>query len=63
MRRFTKMILTYKECIEKYKNHYSLMEALKCGEIYKISKGIYSTEKYVKDLSIFRNISSIFIRS
>ena len=47
------MILTYKECIEKYKNHYSLMKALKCGEIYKISKGIYSTEKYVKDLSIF----------
>ena len=47
------MILTYKECIEKYGNHYLLAKALNSGEIFRIEKGIYSTEKYVKDLAIF----------
>ena len=46
------MIITYKECIEKYKNDYTIKQKLKENTIYQISKGLYSTETNPSELEI-----------
>lgn len=46
------MILTYKECIEKYGNDYRLAKVVKEEEIYRVEPGLYSTERYSGELEI-----------
>ncbi len=46
------MLMNYDECLKKYKTDYQIKKKLKDGELYKIEKGIYSTEEYVPELSI-----------
>lgn len=46
------MILTYKECIEKYGNDYKLSMAVKEERIYRVEPGVYSTERYSSDLEV-----------
>ncbi len=47
------MIYTYKELKNKYKTVYSIKQALKKEEIYKIDKGIYSNNKYVNPMVLY----------
>ena len=46
------MILTYKECIEKFGNDYRLAMAVKEEGIYRVERGVYSTERYSSELAI-----------
>jgi len=46
------MILNYSECIHKYGNQNSLKKALQEKQIFKIEKGIYSTQEFVSDYEI-----------
>lgn len=46
------MLLSYEECIEKYKSDYQIKKQLNAGKLFKIEKGIYSTEQYVSELSV-----------
>ena len=46
------MILTYKECIEKYGNDYQLTRAVAEGSIYRVESGVYSTEQYSSELEV-----------
>ncbi|MBQ7360128.1 MAG: hypothetical protein IJW63_08540 [Lachnospiraceae bacterium] len=46
------MILTYKECIEKYGNDYQLTRAVAEKSIYRVEPGVYSTERYSTELEV-----------
>ena len=46
------MILTYKECIEKFGNDYQLTRAVAEEGIYRVESGLYSTERYSAELEI-----------
>lgn len=46
------MILSYKECIEKYGNDYQLERAIVEGKIYRVEAGLYSTTRYLAELEI-----------
>ena len=46
------MILSYNECLEKYKTDYRIKRAIAESELFKIEKGIYSEQKYVPELAI-----------
>lgn len=46
------MLLSYEECLERYRSDYQIKKQLAAGNIFKIEKGVYSTEKYVSELSI-----------
>ena len=46
------MILTYKQCIEKYGSDYMLKKEIEEGRIFQKEKGIYSTKKYCSGLEI-----------
>lgn len=46
------MILTYKECIEKYGNDYLLKKELESENLYLKEKGIYSSEKTCSELEV-----------
>lgn len=46
------MILTYKECIEKYGNDYQLARVIAEEGIYRVESGVYSTERYSSELEI-----------
>jgi len=46
------MILTYKECIEKYGSDYLLKKELAAGNIFQKEKGIYSLQKSCSELGI-----------
>lgn len=46
------MILTYKECIEKYGNDYRLAMAVREESIYRVEPGVYSTKRYSSDLEV-----------
>ena len=46
------MLYTYNECIKKYGSDYQLKKALSDQKLYKVEKGIYSSEKYASDLDV-----------
>jgi len=46
------MLLTYKQCMEKYHTDYKLKQALARGELFQLEKGIYSDKPYASDLAI-----------
>ena len=46
------MILTYKECIEKFGNDYKLATAVREECIYRVEPGVYSTNRYSSDLEV-----------
>ena len=46
------MILTYKECIEKFGNDYQLTKAVAEETIYRVEPGVYSTERYTSELEV-----------
>lgn len=46
------MILTYDECIARYQSDYQIKKKIEAGELYKLEKGIYSTEQCVPELSV-----------
>ena len=46
------MILTYKECIEKFGNDYKLAMAVREEGIYRVEPGVYSTQRYFFDLEV-----------
>lgn len=46
------MILTYKECIDKYGNDYQLKKAVLEKQIYWVESGLYSTNRYSSELEI-----------
>ena len=46
------MILSYKECIEKYGNDYQLSMAVAEEYIYRVEPGVYSTERYSSELEV-----------
>lgn len=46
------MVLTYKECIEKYGSDYMLKREIAEGRIYQKEKGIYSLQKFCSELEI-----------
>ena len=46
------MILTYKECIEKFGNDYQLAKAVAEKQIYRVESGIYSTDRYTSELEV-----------
>ncbi|MHB1485323.1 MAG: type IV toxin-antitoxin system AbiEi family antitoxin domain-containing protein [Saccharofermentanales bacterium] len=46
------MILSYKQCIEKYKSNYGIKKAIASGNLFNIEKGIYSEKKYEPELAV-----------
>jgi len=46
------VVLTYKQCIEKFNSDYGIKRAIRTGEIYQIERGIYSNQKHVSTLAI-----------
>lgn len=46
------MVLTYKECIEKFGSDYLLKKAIDEGKIFQKEKGIYSLQKSCSELEI-----------
>ncbi len=46
------MILSYKQCIEKFGSDYQLKKEIKAGRIFQKEKGIYSDEKSVSELEL-----------
>ena len=46
------MLLSYEECIKKYQSDYQIKKQITDEKLYKIEKGVYSTEKYVSELEI-----------
>lgn len=49
------MILSYKECIEKYGNDYQVKKAIAEEKIYRMESGLYSTKRYLAELEIIVN--------
>lgn len=48
----SKLILLYKELIDKYKSDYKIKKLIKEGKIYKIEKGVYSDKENINYLEI-----------
>ena len=46
------MLYTYNDCIKEYGSDYQLKKALSDQKLYKIEKGIYSSEKYASELAV-----------
>ena len=46
------MILSYKECINKYGNDYQLARAIAEEKVYRVESGMYSTDKYEEELAV-----------
>ncbi len=46
------MLYTYNDCIKEYGSDYQLKKALSENKIYKVEKGVYSSEKYSSELSV-----------
>ncbi|SCZ77500.1 type IV toxin-antitoxin system AbiEi family antitoxin domain-containing protein [Pseudobutyrivibrio xylanivorans] len=46
------MILSYKDCIEKYGSDYLLKKEIANGNIFMKEKGVYSTRRNVSDLEV-----------
>ena len=48
------MLLSYKDCISKYGDDYHIHKAIALRQLYKIKRGIYSTDKYPSELETIR---------
>ena len=46
------MLLTYHNCKEKYGSQYGITKAIKAAEIFKLEKGIYSTQPHESEIAI-----------
>lgn len=46
------MILSYKQCIEKYNSSYGIKKEIESGGLFYIEKGIYSLQKHVPELAV-----------
>lgn len=46
------MIMTYKECIEKYGNAYQVSKVMEAGFVYKIEDGMYSEDEFESEAAI-----------
>lgn len=46
------MLLSYAECKEKYSTDYGIKKAVHEGELFKISKGLYSDKEYESEVAI-----------
>lgn len=46
------MLLTYEQCLNRYQSDYQIKKQLDAGLLFKIEKGIYSTEEYVPELAV-----------
>ena len=46
------MLLSYKECVDKYGSDYKIKKSVQEGVLYMQDKGIYSDEKYVPELEV-----------
>lgn len=46
------MILSYKECINKYGNDYQLARAIAEEKVYRVEAGMYSTDRYEEELEV-----------
>ena len=46
------MLMTYKECLEKYGSDYQLKKELKNGTIFMKAKGIYSTKRNTSEIDV-----------
>lgn len=49
-----KMLLSYEQCINKYKSDYQIKKQIKEGKLYRIERGVYSDQKYESELSVIR---------
>ena len=47
-----RMLITYKEAQKEYGSSYKVEHAIKRGELFKLSRGLYSTSRYVNPYSI-----------
>ncbi len=46
------MVLSRAECIERYGSDYLIQQKINAGELYRVSKGIFSEQAYVPELAI-----------
>ena len=46
------MILTYKECIEKYGSDYQIKKEMKAGKLFQKEKGYYSLQKRCSEIEM-----------
>ena len=46
------MLYTYNDCISEYGSDYQLKKALSDQKLYKVEKGVYSSEKYASELAV-----------
>ncbi|MCQ2507423.1 MAG: hypothetical protein MJ097_01385 [Dorea sp.] len=44
------MLLTYKECIERYGTDYRIKKEIQAGRLYQKEKGLYSEHKFCSDI-------------
>ncbi|MGN1404982.1 MAG: hypothetical protein ACI4WM_01825 [Erysipelotrichaceae bacterium] len=50
------MTLTYKECIALYGSDYQIKKEISAGKLFKIERGLYSTDNY------FSNLETIYMK-
>ena len=46
------MLYTYNDCIKEYGSDYQLKKALSDQKLYKLEKGVYSSERYASGLAV-----------
>ena len=46
------MILTYRECIDRYGTDYKIKKEIKAGRLFRKEKGIYTDEKRCSDIAL-----------
>ena len=46
------MILTYRECIDRYGTDYKIKKEIKAGRLFRKEKGIYTDEKHCSDIAL-----------
>lgn len=46
------MILTYRECIDRYGSDYRIKKEIQAGRLFQKEKGIYTDEKFCSDIEI-----------
>lgn len=46
------MLLSYDECIKRFQSDYQIKKQIEAKTLFKIEKGVYSTEEYVPELAV-----------
>ena len=49
------MILTYRQCLEKYGTDYRIKKAIEAGILFQKEKGLYSDKKICSDQKLLEN--------